>query len=176
MPTAAKAPGPPAPATLHFYRKALSVLQESAVPFLVGGAYALAPYTGIVRHTKDLDVFVRAAHAGPALEALARAGYETEITFAHWLGKARHRGDFIDVIFNSGNALCPVDDDWFEHATEGKVLGAAVRLIPPEEMLWQKAYLMERERFDGADVLHLIRALGPELDWHRLLARFGPYG
>jgi hypothetical protein len=34
---------------------------------------------------------------------------------------------------------------------------------------------MERERFDGADILHLIRERGLTLDWQRLLSRFGRY-
>jgi hypothetical protein len=34
---------------------------------------------------------------------------------------------------------------------------------------------MERERFDGADVSHLILALGEQLDWERLLDRFGAH-
>src|SRR5437762_2369474 len=42
--------------TQHFYRQAVRLLNEGGVPFLVGGAYALAHYTGIVRHTKDFDV------------------------------------------------------------------------------------------------------------------------
>jgi hypothetical protein len=42
-------------------------------------------------------------------------------------------------------------------------------------MMWSKAFVQERERFDGADVAHLIRALGPSLDWDRLLARFGDH-
>ena len=33
-----------------------------------------------------------------------------------------------------------------------------MRLIPVEEMIWSKGLIMERERFDGADVTHLIRA------------------
>jgi hypothetical protein len=33
---------------------------------------------------------------------------------------------------------------------------------------------MERERFDGADLNHLLRACGPSLNWDRLLRRFGP--
>ena len=33
-----------------------------------------------------------------------------------------------------------------------------VRLCPAEEMIWSKAFIMERERFDGADVAHLLRA------------------
>jgi hypothetical protein len=40
-------------------------------------------------------------------------------------------------------------------------------------MIWSKAYLMERERYDGADVAHLIRGTRGKLDWARLVARFG---
>ncbi len=51
------------PVTSRFYVNALAVLAEANVPYLLGGAYALAHYTGIVRHTKDLDLFVRPADA-----------------------------------------------------------------------------------------------------------------
>jgi hypothetical protein len=160
---------------LGFYQSVLDVLRDVGPPFLVGGAYALATYTGIVRHTKDLDVFVRPDDAGRALDALAGAGWRTEITFAHWIGKAFRGDDFIDVIFRSGNGLCAVDDGWFEHAVEARVFDRPVRLCPPEEIIWQKAFIQERERFDGADVAHLLRAQGRTLDWRRLLERFGPH-
>ncbi|HEY9650516.1 MAG TPA: hypothetical protein V6C95_07625, partial [Coleofasciculaceae cyanobacterium] len=42
-----------------FYCHVLKTLQASEIPFLVGGTYAFERYTGIVRHTKDLDIFVR---------------------------------------------------------------------------------------------------------------------
>jgi hypothetical protein len=42
-------------------------------------------------------------------------------------------------------------------------------------MVWSKAFIMERERFDGADVLHLLRACADRMDWGRLVARFGPH-
>jgi hypothetical protein len=48
-------------------------------------------------------------------------------------------------------------------------------LCPAEEMIWSKAFVMERERYDGADIAHLIRAIGDRLDWQRLLRRFGPH-
>jgi hypothetical protein len=163
------------PHAFRFYRDALAVMKASGVPFLLGGAYAFGYYTDITRHTKDLDLFVRPADARRALAALDAAGYRTEILFAHWLGKAHHHNDFIDVIFASGNGLCVVDDVWFAHAVEGVVLGTEARLIPAEEMVWQKAYIMERERFDGADVMHLLRARGRRLDWDRLLWRFGAH-
>jgi hypothetical protein len=175
---------PPSPAGLEetdpqafrFYGKALGVLRGCGLPFLVGGAYAFGYYTGIVRHTKDFDVFVRPADARPALAAFARAGYRTEITFEHWLGKVFYENDFIDVIFCSGNGECPVDGGWFDHAVDGEVLGVPAKLCPAEEMIWQKAFIMERERFDGADVAHLLRACAAEMDWDRLLRRFGPHG
>ena len=39
-------------------------------------------------------------------------------------------------------------------------------------MIWSKAFIMERERFDGADIMHLLRARAAQLDWQRLLRRF----
>jgi hypothetical protein len=42
-------------------------------------------------------------------------------------------------------------------------------------MIWSKAFVMERERFDGADVAHLLRSMGPRLDWDRILRRFDRY-
>jgi hypothetical protein len=163
------------PDAFRFYGHALEVMQASGVPFLLGGAYAFGYYTGITRHTKDLDLFVRQADARRTVDVFAAAGYRAELIFSHWLAKAYHGDDFVDVIFNSGNGLCPVDDAWFDHAVAGEVLGVSARLAPVEEMIWQKAFVMERERFDGADVNHLLRARGRQLDWDRLLARFGPH-
>jgi len=34
---------------------------------------------------------------------------------------------------------------------------------------------MERERFDGGDIAHLIRGSGRDMNWQRLLERFGPH-
>lgn len=156
-----------------FYRHVIQVLNEQDAPFLLGGAYALGCYTGIVRDTKDVDVFVRPADCRRTLEVLRDAGYATELTFPHWLGKAFCHGHFVDLIFSSGNGIARVDDLWFEHARPAQFLGEPVKLAPIEEMIWSKAYVCERERFDGADINHLLRAHGHELDWARLLDRFG---
>ena len=71
--------------------------------------------------------------------------------------------------------MAAVDDEWFEHAVDAELLGIPVRLCPPEEIIWSKAYVQERERFDGADIAHLIRKSGREFDWHRLIRRFGDH-
>ena len=163
------------PQTRAFYVRTLAVLNEAKVPFLIGGAYAMSVYTGIERHTKDMDVFARRADRDQILRTLEGAGYRTEVPFPHWLAKAHGEGCFVDVIYSSGNSVAEVDDEWFEHALPGDLFGVPVRLCPPEEVLWSKSYVMERERFDGADVAHLLRARGDSLDWPRVLRRFGPH-
>jgi hypothetical protein len=158
---------------LDFYRRSMTLLAEAEVPFLVGGAYAFGRYTGIARDTKDFDIFVHPRDFRRALAAFTRAGFEVDRTFPHWLGKVFHGEDYVDLIFSSGNGVAQVDDTWFEHSVEAEVLGIPVRLIPAEEMIWSKSFIMERERFDGADVAHLLRCCAGTLDWQRLLVRFG---
>lgn len=158
-----------------FYQSAMRALQQERVPFLVGGAYSFSRYTGIERHTKDFDVFVREADAQRALDVLSAAGYPTEFTFPHWLGKAFCGESFVDVIYGSGNGVARVDDLWFEHSTPSVVLDIPALLCPVEETIWSKAFVMERERYDGADIAHLLRARAKEMDWSRLLRRFGPH-
>jgi hypothetical protein len=162
-------------ASIAFYRRALAILSDADIPHMVGGAYAFARYTGIERHTKDFDVFIRREDFGRASWAFQKAGVRAELTFPHWLGKAFHGEDFVDLIYSAGNGVAVVDDRWFEHSVEEKVFGVPVRLIPPEEMIWSKGLILERERFDGADVAHILRAMGNRLDWSRLLERYGPY-
>ncbi len=161
--------------TLEFYRDAIRIMQRGGLPFLVGGAYAFAQFTGIERHTKDFDVFLRRQDWPLAQRIFNRAGYQTELTFPHWIGKAFQGEEFVDLIYSAGNGVAAVDDLWFEHAVPCRVFDMDVELIPAEEMIWSKGLIMERERFDGADVAHVLRALGRKLDWRRLLDRFGEY-
>jgi hypothetical protein len=157
-----------------FYRQALVTLKESDIPFLLGGAYALCCHTGIVRHTKDLDVFTRPADCRRVLDLFAGLGYRTELTDPLWLGKVFSDDHYVDIIFGSGRGVAQVDDGWFAHARGANVMGLDVRLCPPEETLWSKSFVMERERYDGADVAHLILCCGEGMNWPRLLRRFGP--
>jgi hypothetical protein len=161
-------------ASADFYCDSMRVLQRAGVEFLVGGAYAFAFYTGISRDTKDFDLFLRPADVDLALDAFRRAGYGAEKTFSHWLAKVRASSDCIDLIFRAGNGLCSVDDLWFARAEHAELLGIAVRLCAPEEILWMKAFIMERERYDGADLTHLLLSCAERIDWRHLLHRFGP--
>ena len=158
-----------------FYLPAVLALNDAGLPFMVGGAYAFERFTGIERDLKDFDIFVKQADCQRVLDRLAAIGYQTEFTFPHWLGKAICGQHYIDVIFNSGNGTARVDDDWFKHAIVEDFFGLPIQLCPVEETLWSKAFVMERERYDGADVAHLFLACGDKLDWRRLLQRFGAH-
>src|SRR5262245_1105415 len=162
-------------ATLTFYRDAMELLDAGGLEYLVGGAYAFAQYTGVVRHTKDFDVFIRRNDFDRAARIFEDAGYKTELTFPHWIGKAFKGDDFVDLIFSAGNGVAEVDDLWFARAVPGTVFGMPAKLIPPEEMIWSKGLIMERERYDGGDVAHLINAAGDTFDWRHLVARYGRY-
>jgi aminoglycoside-2''-adenylyltransferase len=160
------------PEARSFYCRALAALQAAEIPFLVGGAYAFAHYTGIARHTKDFDIFVRRRDVEPVLDVFSAAGYQTELTFPSWLAKAICETDSIDIIFNSSNGITPVDDAWFEHSIRADILGMRLPICPAEEVIWSKSFVMSRERYDGADVAHLLHAQAGRLDWHRMLQRF----
>lgn len=158
-----------------FYSEALHLLHESGVPFMLGGAFAIFHYTGLYRDTKDLDIFLKPADYPKVLKFFAERGYKTVQHDVRWLGKI-YKGDyFIDVIYNSVNNICTVDDTWFDHAADGVFCGVDVKLLPAEELIWCKSYVWNRERFDGADINHVILKQGRSLDWKRLLDRLDPH-
>src|SRR5439155_16663067 len=66
-----------------FHRRSMIALQDANIPFLIGGAYVVEVYGGISRRSKDFDLYVRPNHIDRAMDALARAGYNTEKTFPH---------------------------------------------------------------------------------------------
>jgi hypothetical protein len=156
-----------------FYHTAMLLLQTASIPFLVGGAYAFGVYTGITRDTKDFDICVQPQDVERALATLRAGGYETEKTFPHWLAKAKCKDDVIDLIYRAGNGLCEVDASWFARAYDGELMNVTVKLCAPEELLWMKSFIMERERYDGADIIHLIESCGANIEWDHLVRRFG---
>jgi hypothetical protein len=159
-------------ASKEFYTEALHLLMESKTPFLLGGAFAFFQYTGIYRDTKDLDVFCKSSEYTKILKFFGDKGYKTEIRDARWLAKVFHGEYFIDLIFDTVNSICRVDDSWYEHSVKGELFGVPVQYISPEELIWCKIYVQNRERFDGADINHVILKKGKDLNWERLYKRF----
>jgi hypothetical protein len=162
-----------------FYKDVVDRLTHAEIPFVVGGAFAFAHFTGIHRDTKDLDLMLKRADIERALSMLEAVGYRSELTFPHWLAKVYEEegegSDFVDLIFNSGNGVADVDDDFFRNGCEAPLLDRHVGVCPIEEMIWTKAFVMERERYDGADIAHLLHRCADRIDWLRLLRRFGEH-
>ena len=154
-----------------FYKEALELLHETGTRFMLGGAFAMFEYTGIYRDTKDLDVFCKSSEFPAILKYFGEKGYRTELTDVRWLAKVFKGEYFIDIIFDTTNNICRVDDTWYERATSCEFCNVPVKMIPAEELIWCKMYVQNRERFDGADVNHIILKRGRLLDWKHLLYR-----
>ncbi len=138
---------------------------------MVGGGFAVYEYTGFNRPTNDLDIFCKAGDYPKIVAALKSVGINVKILDERWLAKASGSGYHVDILFSSPNYLITVDDAWFENAAPITLFNHQVKLIPEEELIWCKAYIQDREHFDGADINHLILTSGKNLDWKRLLTR-----
>lgn len=157
--------------TTAFYTEVLKILQQHGLNFMLGGGFAMYHYTGIERDTKDLDIFCKASEYPKMLKLLADKGFQTELTDVRWLAKIFRDGNYIDIIFDTVNNICKVDDSWYQHAAEGEYEEITIKYIPAEELIWCKLYVQNRERYDGADVNHLLLKYGKSLDWERLIFR-----
>src|SRR5689334_11459633 len=155
------------------FREVIGLLERNHVPFVISGAFALHEHTGIWRDTKDLDLFLPTQEVARALDLLEKDGFETEILDPIWLAKARRDGFFVDLITGMSNAVIRVDYTWIRHASRSQVFGMSVRVLAPEELIASKIFVTRRERFDGADICHVIYGTRGQLDWQRLLGLIG---
>ena len=159
----------------RLFREVLQVLNQGGIPYVVSGAFALQKHTGIWRDTKDLDVFLAAQHVPQALECLINDGFECSVVDPVWLAKA-HRGDFfVDLICGMSNAVIVVENSWIERGMPAEIVGVPVLVLAPEELIASKLFVTRRERFDGADIAHIIYGTRGRLNWDRLLHLVGSH-
>src|SRR5262249_25575146 len=110
-----------------------------------------------------------------ALAHLRQRGFECEIPDPVWLAKAHRDGFFVDLITGMSNGVVRVDPEWIERAHPAEVVGVRTRVLAPEELLVSKLFVTRRERFDGADIAHVIYGVRGELDWERVLHLAGEH-
>lgn len=157
------------------FRETLMALNRCRVPYVVSGAFALQVHTGIWRATKDLDLFLTPGDMAAALRCLKRQGFRCEVKDPVWLHKAHRHGFFIDLITGMSNAVITVDRSWIENARSAMILDVQARVLGAEELLASKLFVVRRERFDGADIAHIIYASQGNLDWKRVLSLVGEH-
>jgi hypothetical protein len=157
------------------YRGVLLELNRAQIPYVVSGAFALQQHTGIWRVTKDLDLFLTAENVPAALRTLRAQGFDCEICDPVWLAKA-HRGEFfVDLITGMSNAALVVTDEWIRRSSPAVVIGVDTRVLGPEELIASKLFVTRRERFDGADIAHVIYGTKGNLDWNWLMELVGEH-
>jgi Nucleotidyl transferase of unknown function (DUF2204) len=146
----------------------LTLFEKRHVPYAVAGAFALQEHTGICRDTKDLDLFLTQENVGAALKCLRDEGVECEVRDPVWLYKAHRDGFFVDMITGMSNGAISVEDSWIEHAIPAVIHGVETRVLGAEELIVSKLFVTRRERFDGADIAHVIYGTQGKLDWQRV--------
>ncbi len=162
------------------YRLALDAVRKARVPFLFGGAFSLTTYTGIWRDTKDLDLLILPEHRDIAVKAVSDAGfvdYYDRLNYDRgWIYRSYRDGYIVDLIWCMANRRAAVEKNWFDNAVPVQLDDETHYVVGPEELLWHKLYVMQRERCDWPDVLNLLYAVGPRLDWKRVVALVGEDG
>ncbi len=167
--------GPELCAGQRLYKDVLQILEAHRVPHAVSGALALREHTGVGRPVKDLDIFLTSETAGTTLDLLRQHGFRCEICDPVWLAKA-HRDDFfVDFITGMSNTVITVTNSWIDRAQPAEILGVPTRILAAEELLASKMFVVRRERFDGADIAHIIYGTGGQLDWGRILELAGAH-
>jgi uncharacterized nucleotidyltransferase DUF6036 len=175
LPVSSSLPPQFSPEQEELYRNVLTIMNDCRVPYVVSGAFALHEHTGIWRDTKDLDLFLRADDMPQALRCLENGGYDLEVRDPIWLAKAWRADYFVDLITGMSNAVIRVDQTWIDRAQPSEVLGVPTRILSAEEFIASKIFVTRRERFDGADVAHVIYATRDHLDWGRLFSLLGDH-
>jgi len=159
----------------NVYCEAMEAVRASGVPFMLGGGFALASFTGRWRDTKDIDFYVHPDARDKVTESLTGAGfrdYYPQLPYDRkWIYRSIRGNVIVDIIWSMANQRAQVDNLWFDRAGNLELRGQRLLVVPPEELLWCKLYIVQRDHCDWSDVFNLIYAVGPKLDWAHLIWR-----
>lgn len=150
---------------------------EAGIDTLLGGGLGLAAYTPLQRSTKDIDFYIRPRDRERMEALLLRAGFTDlfpRLPYDRgWIYRSERGEVIVDIIWAFANYITEVDEAWFTHCRRIPYQGFELCIIPPEELLWAKLYVLQRERTDWPDLLNLLYYQGGHLDWKRLRQRLG---
>lgn len=155
------------------YRRALAAVRDIDVPFALGGGLAVAFYTGHWRASRDLDLYVLPQDAPAVSARLLEAGlrdyFDVQPYDRSWIFRAAQGEAIVDVIWALANGAGGVERRWLTGGARAYLEDEALPLLAPEEILWSKIHVLQRDRCDWPDLLNLLYTTGPQLDWSRVL-------
>ena len=147
---------------------AVRAIEDAGIPYGMLGGVASA-VLGRPRWTHDADVFVRPGDAQATLDALARAGFETQRTNPNWLFKGFKDGVLVDVLFRARGDIY-LDDEMIARLVDSEFKGVKLKTIPPEDLLVIKAIIHDEETpRHWSDAISLLTP--GDLDWDYVLKR-----
>jgi hypothetical protein len=159
------------------YRRVIADAKAAGLDFAVGGGMAMGVYTGMWRDTKDIDLYVIPKNRERLQSVLTAAGladYYDQLPYDRgWIYRSFQGKVIVDIIWSMANYKAEVDERWIHGGPEVEVRGERFRIVPAEEMIWAKLYVMQRDRCDWPDVLNLVHAQAQNLEWEHLLDRLG---
>ena len=157
------------------YARAIQAVRSAGVPFMLGGGFALASFTGRWRDTKDIDFYIKPGDRDQVVAVLSKAGFKDYFDQRpydrRWIYRSIRAGVIVDIIWAMANQRAQVDEVWFERAGELELRGEHLAIVPPEELVWCKLYILQRDHCDWTDVFNLVYAAGPRLDWDHIVER-----
>lgn len=159
------------------YRLAMEAARKAGIRFLLGGGFGLAVFTGRWRNTKDIDLYIQPRDREAMIAALSNIGfvdyYDQRPYDPGWIYRSTKDNIIVDVIWSMANRRAEVDELWFKHAPTVVLKEETLQMVPIEELLWCKLYIMQRDHCDWTDSFNLIHAAADKMDWDRLIARLG---
>ena len=157
------------------FRCVLQRAQERGIPFALGGGLAQGAYTGRLRSRKDLDIYVTPTDRAAMVRTVSDCGltdyFEIKEYVRDWIYRAHSDEIIVDVIWAMANRRAEVDDRWVTAGPTIELFGELVRVIPVEELIWSKLYVLQRDRCDWPDIFNVIYCTASTLDWDHLLNR-----
>lgn len=158
----------------RIYKEVIAEARKRELRFAVGGGLAAMTYAGQWRNTKDIDLYVLPQDAQRMIEVATNLGladyYQVQPYDRKWIYRSYREDTIVDIMWAMANQRAQVDERWL-NGPEVEAGGERFRLLAPEEEMWSKLYVLQRDRCDWLDALNLIYGVGPELDWRRLIAR-----
>jgi hypothetical protein len=158
------------------YKQVIAAADDRKLRFAVGGGLAAATYCGQWRDTKDLDLYIFEQDREALIQLLASLGFvdyfEQKPYDRQWIYRSGKDGTIIDVIWAMANRRATVDDHWLQGPAV-EVEGHLFHLLAPEEMIWNKLYVLQHDRCDWPDAFTVLHSIGSDLDWRHLLHRVG---
>ena len=159
------------------YDRVMHAANRRGIPYALGGALAMGAYTGRWRNTKDVDLYILPSDRDRMVEVFTDCGladYHDKLPYdRRWIyrGYDEPTCSIVDAIWAMANMRTNVDEQWLSRGKQYRCGDLVFRVLPPEELIWSKLYVMQRERCDWPDVLNILYATADRLDWRHLLSR-----